>query len=207
MHFVHEANYPKAGTPYTEEAHESPVDSPEACSFHGLRFRGGCSCFMDWEGSTCASRKDWAKEGCLGGRCANCSHGVCLHRSEATATARPYVYVYPLPPAFNELRPRVAMPIQGRLDRNTPYEFWRRLELSPHHTCVLHRVNILLALRCALLLTDALTSTALMPPRRTTSFSPSRRWAPSVMASSHWRCATWLSGGRTSTQARGGITL
>ena len=104
---------------------------PEECSFHGLRMRGGCHCFWDWEDSAkCSERRMWAASAeCLGGSCSNCTQGVCFDPpKEVTATQRPAVFIYDLPPGFNQLRPRIAM------QRNTPYLLWKRLVSSAHYT-------------------------------------------------------------------------
>lgn len=127
-----EENTPASGQPVSWPDSDWAA-SPEACSYHGLRWHGACHCFWDWDGGTCTERRNWVTTGCLGPRCANCSLGVCFddparRNASRRATARPAVYVYPLPPGFNQLRPRIAS------ERNTPYTFWQRLEASPYVT-------------------------------------------------------------------------
>lgn len=114
-HNVHETNENRFNTVYHPQAHEL-YGEPERCSFNGWWQNNKCSCFCDWEGSRCETRV--------------------LHRDDSlfdipsnrTATSSPSVYVYSLPPGLNRYRPRVAM------DRNTPYEFLRRLKMSTHLT-------------------------------------------------------------------------
>jgi len=112
-----------------EPSADFTASDPASCSYHGWRWRGSCSCFMDWEGHICEQPRQWASVGCLGGPCAACSLGICHDPPvQRRGVERPFIYTYALPAGFNQLRPRVAM------GRNTPYEFWRRLALSKHAT-------------------------------------------------------------------------
>ena len=123
---IGETNDGRGGTgePHAWETYKAP----ESCNYNGWVVNGQCSCFFDWEGATCdvRVRRDQV---CLGAPCENCVEGVCEDPPRArNATRSPAVYVYPLPPGFNQLRPRIAM------ERNLPYEFWRRLSRSEHET-------------------------------------------------------------------------
>lgn len=125
-----EVNYPHSGTVYSgsNSVFEGEEDAPEKCSNHGFMKKGHCSCFCDWEGHHCETRKNWATTECLF-PCANCTGGVCFDPPrDVRGRARPFVYTYALPLGLNQLRPRVA------LSRNTPWEFWRRLVGSAHET-------------------------------------------------------------------------
>jgi len=140
-HDVHGQNGPRAGTPYDVPPSER-LQHPSGCSYNGWRkpvARGGSSCFCFggverglWQpAGNCSERVHHTEEECLGAPCARCRHGFCQDPPRAAARRgreRPFVYVYPLPPAFNLWRPRVAA------IRNTPYEFWSRLEASAHVT-------------------------------------------------------------------------
>ena len=124
---VMETNDGRDGGPYAPRPEEA-YGSPEACSYNGWMVNGQCSCFCDWEGASC-ERRVRHDELCLGPPCERCVEGVCEDPPrERRATRAPAVYVYPLPPGFNQLRPRVAV------ERNSPYEFWRRLARSEHET-------------------------------------------------------------------------
>ena len=114
-HNVYETNENRVGSVYHPQAHEM-YSEPERCKFNGWWQNNQCSCFCDWEGPSCETRVIHNDDSLFD------------IPSNRTASRRPYVYVYSLPPGTNRHRPRVAM------DRNTPYEFLRRLKMSPHLT-------------------------------------------------------------------------
>lgn len=124
---IMETNDGRSGDIYTPRPEEI-YGEPEACNYHGWMMNGRCSCFFDWEGVAC-ERRFRHVEPCLGPPCKRCIEGVCEDPPRTrNATRRPAVYVYPLPPGFNQLRPRIAM------ERNTPYKFWHRLSRSEYET-------------------------------------------------------------------------
>jgi hypothetical protein len=124
---IHEANDGRDGGPVVPGPGEA-YGAPQDCSFNGWLVQGRCSCFDDWAGQVC-ERRILHQEPCLGPPCEKCVEGVCEDPPRVrAATLKPAVYVYPLPPGFNQLRPRVSV------ERNSPYEFWRRLSRSKHET-------------------------------------------------------------------------